>query len=118
MAVIKDEFFHIKGTPTEKELMNTSGHDNYVWASLYYVKGEGYFWRIDTEKHYTYHDEVFGDMTMRAYTIGGNKNWICERLVECKRAGKKKQQEAIEYFDSNVVSAIIHRLGYDVEMVL
>ena len=116
MATIKDLYFHIKGTPDKTATEREIKEDNYVWASLYYTKGEGYFWRIDTEKQYTWYDDHTGEsIVMRAYTLGRDKNWICEKLVPCKRQGKAKQKEAEVLFDAAVVAVITYRLGYEID---
>lgn len=50
------------------------------------------------------------------YVLKDNPEIWRECLVPTQRKGKAKEREATELFDSNVVSAIIHRFGYDIEM--
>lgn len=113
MASIKEVFFHIKGT---KDYTTTNQYvRNYVRASLYYSKGRGYVWSIYRVGRYTWHDDEYGDMKMQCFTLGDKAPSINECLLPCTRAGKAREREAVELFDSNVVSAITHRLGYDIE---
>lgn len=114
MKIIKEIYFHIKGTPHEDEVFETVT-DNYVHAKVGYEKGKGYFWQINRSGRYTWQD---GDINLilNAFQLGDRAPFIHECLVPCGRAGKAKEREAIELFDSNVVSAIIHRLGYDIEL--
>ena len=114
MGYIREAYFHIKGTPTEETTLQLN--DNYVHAAIGYDKGKGYYWRISREGRFTVHDDVYGDHILHAFRLCDPSPSLYEFLVPCKRAGKAKEREAIELFDSNVVSAIIHRLGYDIEL--
>lgn len=113
MAAIKEMFFHIKGT---KDYTTTNQYArNYVRASLRYEKGEGYIWTIHRVGRYIWHDEKYGDVAMECFTLGDKAPSLRECILSCTRAGKAREREAVELFDSNVVSAITHRLGYDIE---
>lgn len=115
MARIKELDFHIKGTP---DYTTTDQHaKNYINASLGYDKGKGYFWSIYREGRYTWHDDEYGDRVMRCFTLGDKAPSLWEYLVPCNRAGKAREREAIELFESNVISAITHRLGYEIDDV-
>ena len=115
MKHIKDVYFHIKGTPKQNEVFKTVT-DNYVSASLIYVKGKGYYWLIYRCGRYTLHNDCTGeDVKMDNYTIGGSSQSMCECLLPCNRAGKTREREAIKIFDSNVFTTIRERLGYDTE---
>lgn len=115
---IKTVYFHIKGTP-----LNTTDDmhvkKNYMMANLDYTKGVGYTWSIRPIGQYTtrYDD---GDILMNTISFGlfseTPDEIYRECLVKCQRKGKVKEREAIELFDSNVTSAIINRLGYDIDL--
>lgn len=115
MAYFRNVDYHIKGTPTAEQAM-TERQDNYVNAVLGYSKGKGYYWRISRMGKFTVSDEKYGDYILCSYRLCDPSPSIYEFLVSCNRAGKARQREAEELFDSNVVSAIIHRLGYDIEL--
>ncbi len=117
MATIKDVFFHINGKP-ENTTTDMNVKDNYIMASLDYTKGTGYTWSIRPIGQYTVKTDD-GDYIMNrltVYILKDNEEIYKEILVPCKRSGKAKEREATELFDSNVVSAITNRLGYDIEM--
>ena len=115
MAYFRNVDYHIKGTPKENEIFDICA-DNYVRAVLGYDKGKGYYWRISRSGKYTLRMDGYDDTVMRAFSLGDRSPSLYEILVPCNRAGKARQREAEELFDSNVVSAIIHRLGYDIEI--
>lgn len=115
MPYIKQIYFHIKGTPKEDEVFETVTN-NYVNAALGYDKGNGYYWRISRSGRYTIHTNEYGDYVMNSFQLCDPAPSLYELLVPCKRAGKAREREAIELFDSNVVSAITDRLGYEIEM--
>ena len=113
---IRKEYFHIKGKP-----LNTTGDpgvtDNYILATLDYTKGSGYTWSIRPIGQYTVKTDD-GDFLMNRMTIyilKDNKEIYKECLVPCQRKGKVKQKEAEELFEGNVVAAITHRLGYEID---
>ena len=110
---IREMFFHIKGTP-DKTTQDSRAR-NYISASLIYDKGHGYLWYIHRVGRYTWSDQ-YGDRVMQSYTIGDLAPSIYEYILPCTRAGKAREREAIELFDGSVVSAIIHRLGYEIEI--
>ena len=116
MPQIKSNYFHIKG----KQLNTTNDQnvtDNYILASLDYTKGIGYTWSIRPIGQYTVYTED-GDFLMNrltVYILKDNKEIYKECLVGCKRSGKAKQKEAEELYDSNVISAITNRLGYEID---
>ena len=116
MAYIRENHYHIKGTPMEDEVFKTCT-DNYVVAVLGYDKGKGYYWRISREGRYTLRSEGFDDVVMRAFSLGDRAPSLYEILVPCNRAGKTRQRQAEELFDINVVNAIKHRLGYEIEFL-
>lgn len=114
---IKTIYFHIKGKP-----LNTTNDqnvtDNYIMASIDYTKGIGYTWSIRPIGQYTVHDDKYGDYVMNrltVYVLKDNLEIWRECLVPTQRKGKAKEREAVELFDSNVLSAIKNRLGYDIE---
>lgn len=115
MAYIKEISFHIKGMPRENEVFHVCTN-NYVNAVLGYDKGKGYYWRISRSGRYTMRGEGYDDTVMCAFRLADPSPSLYEILVPCSRAGKAREREAIELFESNVVSAIVHRLGYDVEL--
>lgn len=115
MAYIRENNYHIKGTPKENEIFKTCTN-NYVNAVLGYDKGKGYYWRISRHGRYTMRGEGFDDTIMCSFRLADPSPSLYEILVPCSRAGKAREREAIELFESNVVSAIVHRLGYDVEL--
>lgn len=120
MGYIREAYFHIKGTPT-KETADMNERKNYVYAYLDYTKGKGYTWSIRPIGQHTYHDDIARKdfvMNVIAYGLFSNDfpEIYRECLVECGRRGKAREREAIELFDSNVVSAIIHRLGYNIDL--
>lgn len=115
MAYIKEMNFHIVGTPTESEV-DHSITNNYVNAALGYSKGKGYYWRISRHGRFTVRDEQYGDHVLCAFSFGDKAPSLYEIIVPCQRASKKREREAIELFESNVITAITHRLGYDIEL--
>ena len=118
MSYIKEAYFHIKGTPTN-ETSDMSVKNNYIMANLEYVKGEGYTWSIRPIGQYTLYDDKYGNHVMNVISYGllskNNPEIWRECLVKCVRRGKAKEKEAVELFESNVICAIIYRLGYDIE---
>ena len=115
---VKTEYFHVKGTPLNTTTdMNVK--KNYIMANLDYTKGKGYTWSIRPIGQYTIKDDKFGDAVMNVISFGlfseSPDEIYKECLVPCQRRGKAKEKEAIEYFDSNILSAITNRLGYDIE---
>lgn len=118
MMSIKTCYFHIKGKP-DNTTRDQNVTDNYIMADLDYVKGRGYAWSIRPIGQYTAGNDKYGYYLMNrltVYVLKDNKEIYKEILVPCSRRSKTKEREAIELFDSNVVSAIIHRLGYDVDL--
>lgn len=113
MAYIRENYFHIKGTPKENEIFHTCTN-NYVSAVLGYDKGRGYYWRISRSGKYTFRGDGFDDTVMCAFSLGDRSPSLYEILVPCNRAGKSRERKAIELFESNVIDAIT-QLGYDVE---
>ena len=117
MSSIKTVYFHIKGKPFNT-VNDQDVVDNYVMASLDYTKGIGYTWSIRPIGQYTIKDDKYGDCVMNrltVYVLKDNPEIWRECLVPAQRKGKAKEREATEYFNSYVVSTIIHRLGYDIE---
>lgn len=116
MPQIKSNYFHIKGKPLNTtEDQNVT--DNYILVSLDYTKGIGYTWSIRPIGQYTVYTED-GDFLMNrltVYILKDNKEIYKECLISCKRPGKVKQKEAEELYDSNVISAITNRLGYEID---
>ena len=117
MPQIKVNYFHIKGKP-----LNTTNDqnvtDNYILAALDYTKGVGYTWSIRPIGQYTAGDDKYGYCLMNRMTVfllKDNPEIYKECLVGCKRPGKAKQKEAEELYDSNVISAITNRLGYEID---
>ena len=117
MQQIKSNYFHIKGKP-----LNTTNNqdvtDNYILASLDYTKGIGYTWSIRPIGQYTAGDDKYGYCLMNRMTVfllKDNPEIYKECLVSCKRPGKVKQKEAEELYDSNIISAITNRLGYEID---
>ena len=112
---IKKVYFHIKGMETSKERDGIKGDPNYILASLNYnsVGGLCYFW--DIRPVYKY---MLGDVEMVAEPFGlaVATPYLKESLVRCGRKTSKKEAQAIELFDSNVVSAITHKLKYNIEL--
>lgn len=112
---IKKVYFHIIGRETSKEKDGVKGNPNYILASLNYAaaSGRGYYW--DIRPVYKY---MLGDVEMVAEPFGlaVATPYLRESLVKCNRKSSKKEAEAIELFDSNVVSAITHRLRYRIEL--
>ena len=112
---IKKVYFHIKGMETSKEREGIKGDPNYILASLNYdsVGGLCYFWDIRSVYKY-----MLGDVEMVAEPFGlaVATPYLRESLVRCGRKTFKKEAQAIELFDSNVVSAITHRLKYNIEL--
>lgn len=117
MPQIKVNYFHIKGKP-----YNTTNDqdvtDNYILATLDYTNGIGYTWSIRPIGQYTAGDDKYGYCLMNRMTVfllKDNPEIYKECLVGCKRSGKAKQKEAEELYDSNVISAITNRLGYEID---
>ncbi len=112
---IKKVYFHIKGMETSKEREGIKGEPNYILASLNYdsVGGLCYFW--DIRPVYKY---MLGDVEMVAepFSLAVATPYLRESLVRCGRKTSKKEAQAIELFDSNVVSAITHRLKYNIDL--
>jgi len=116
MKHIKDVYFHINGTPKQEEAFECVT-DNYVHAYLLYVKGKGYCWSIHRCGKYIFHDDHTGeDVKMDSFKLYDRSPSIYECLVPCNRAGKAREREAVELFDSNVFTAIRERLGYDTDL--
>ena len=111
--MIKRQYFHICGMRTVDEHDGTGSDPNYFRATLEYVTGEGYIWNIRPVIRYTVNGvRMEGDM----YGLSVAVPSLCETLIHCARFSKRREQEAVELFDSNVFSAIIHRLKYRVEV--
>lgn len=109
---IKNQYFHICGMQTSKERTGVSGDPNYIMAGLYYDPKKGYYWDIRPVYLYTLDGiEMVGMVYDRKVATGS----LSETLVSCSRQSKKKENEAIELFDSNVVAAIGHRLRYRID---
>ena len=119
---IKEIFFHIKGTPTVEEA-ETGTYGNYIKATLHYDLG-GY--NLFTYKSYP-----------RGYYLGVNKigygqnkysgnvlHWESFRMsknsganyciIPCNRKSKKKEAEAVAYFDENIMKVIARMFPDDV----
>lgn len=112
MARIKENYYHIKGTPTQ-ETEKQNAH-NYVGAYLSYDKGKGYVMFIHRYSRWTWHDDKYGDSVMESFTMGDRSPCLREYLIQCNRASKKREAEAIELFDKNVLNAVID-LGYEID---
>ena len=112
MARIKENYYHIKGTPTQ-ETEKQNAH-NYVGASLSYDKGKGYVMLIHRYSRWTWHDDKYGDSVMESFTMGDRSPCLREYLIQCNRASKKREAEAIELFEKNVLNAVID-LGYEID---
>ncbi len=110
---IKQQYFHIAGMETAAQKNWIKGEPNYIQATLGYDSTKwGLYW--DIRPVYKY---MAGDVEMVAAVIGCAvaTPMLKETLVACKRFSKKKEAEAIELFDSNLLSAIQNRLKYRVE---
>lgn len=114
MAYIKQAEFHIKGTPKADEVFKVTT-DNYVTACLGYDKGKGYYWNIHRSGKYTLKCDGFDDAVMCCYCLGDKSPSAYELILPVNRASKKREQEAVAIFDTEVVSVITERLGYDIE---
>ena len=112
---IKRIYFHIIGMETSKEKDGVKGNPNYVLASLNYdaANGRGYYWDIRPVYKYMLGD---AEMVAEPFGLAVATPYLRESLVKCNRKSSKKEAEAIELFDSNVVSAITHRLRYRIEL--
>ena len=110
---IKQKYFHISGMKTSDQKDGIKGDPNYVQATLGYDSIKwGLYWDIRPVHKY-----MIEDVEMVAAICGCAvaTPMLKETLVECKRFSKKKEAEAIELFDCNVISAIQNRLKYKVE---
>ena len=105
---INELYFHIKGTPREDEAPKATTN-NYVYAAVGYDKGKGYYWLI----HRCGKFKIDGCTLI---SFEASEKCIREYLVPCTRASEARKNKATELFCSNVVSAITHRLGYDIEL--
>ncbi len=112
---IKRVYFHIKGMETSKEKDGVKGQPNYILASLNYdtVSGLCYYWDIRPVYKYMLNDV---EMVAEPFGLAVATPYLRESLVKCGRKSAKKEAEAKELFDSNVVSAITHRLRYRIEL--
>ena len=113
IETIKEVVFHIKGMQEASERSGIGGNPNYVRACLVYKSGKGYFWDIRPVYKYML-DGV--EMMATVYGLSVAEPRLEEVIVECGRKSPKKEQEAREYFESNVASAISNRLRYRIEL--
>ena len=107
--------FHIKGMDKASMRDGVTGNPNYVLATLNYTPKNGwcYYWRISPVYKYMVDGVEF---IAEPFGLSVATGSLKESLVKCARKSKAKEAEACEYFDSNVVSAIIHRLKYNIEL--
>ena len=113
IETIKDIYFHIKGMQFSSERNSMGQNPNYIHANLIYKTGKGYFWDIRPVHKY-----MMGDVEMVAVPFGVKiaEPRLEEALVKCTRKSANKEKEAREYFETNVASAITHRLKYRIEI--
>lgn len=100
---------------TSKEKEGIKGDPNYIRASLNYdsVGGLCYFWDIRPVHKYMI-DGV--EMVAEPFDLAVATPHLKESLVRCGRKSSKKEAQAIELFDSNVISAITNRLKYRIDL--
>lgn len=107
MKTIAERYYHIVGKPKAEELGLGSTEENYIRADVYYDEGGyGYLSGKISKRGYS----------ISAHTIGRGKDahgyWESTNIFGCKgakqflfdvkRQSKKKESEAVAYFNENI----------------
>ena len=122
MKIIKERFYHIIGTPNANEIKMGSAERNYIKAEVYYDEG-GYSYLSYKHTPRAYFICVYKIgrgkdscgfwESHEIFTPNGAKAMVCE----VTRQSKKKETEAVEYFETNIEKLLREAYG-DVEVEL
>lgn len=107
MKIIEKKYYHIVGTNKAEDVGIGSTEENYIKADVYYDEGGyGFLSGAHTKRGYN----------ISAYTVGRGKDnygyWESTNVFGCKgakeflfevnRQSKKKEAEALEYFNEHI----------------
>lgn len=115
MKSIAKRYYHIVGTPTEGGI-NTP--NNYIKAEVYYDEGGySYFtYRNTTRGYYMSAIDVVRGNGFESITMFNSK--ARKMLIEeVSRQSKKREAEALEYFEANI-EEFVKNTYYDTEIDL
>lgn len=107
MKTIKTIYYHIKGEPKAEDVGIGSTHENYIKAEVYYSEGGySFFTYKNTPRAYfmSVHKIGRGKNEHGAWeSVGVFSNGGAKMLLEeVKRQSKKKEAEAVSFFDMNI----------------
>ena len=109
MKRIKEIYYHIDGTPTKEDAKIISGKENYIKATVYYSEGGfSYFTYKQTPRAYFLSAQPVtlakaGEAgTMESLTMFNNNAFKIMIGEPVNRQSKKKEAEALNYFENNI----------------
>ena len=109
MKRIKEIYYHIDGTPTKEEAKIISNKENYIKATVYYSEGGfSYFTYKQTPRAYFLSAQPVtlakaGEAgTMESLTMFNNNAFKIMIGEPVTRQSKKKEAEALKYFENNI----------------
>lgn len=109
MKRIKEIYYHIDGTPTKEDAKIISDKENYIKATVYYSEGGfSYFTYKQTPRAYFLSAQPVtlakaGEAgTMESLTMFNNNAFKIMIGEPVNRQSKKKEAEALNYFENNI----------------
>ena len=109
MKRIKEIYYHIDGTPTKEEAKIISNKENYIKATVYYSEGGfSYFTYKQTPRAYFLSAQPVtlakaGEAgTMESLAMFNNNAFKIMIGEPVNRQSKKKESEALKYFENNI----------------
>ena len=114
---IREEYYHIKGTPTVTETIPYEHVENYIRVSLRYVKDP---WATKPRGYYMSLESVGRGKLEGGYwesygLLSENKRKTIQVLT-CTRKTKKNEAEALKFFEDNKLVFLQRLYGDAVEM--